>query len=419
MLKVSMDADEADLKIAFRNFARRFHPDKVGPGGEALFMKVRDAYEALKNPSKRFAYDRFGPEALTWENAITEQEYLWQGFLRGCGFYIVSVFVMGAWWFLGSADSGFLWRNILFLYLLCSELMLGLHPPSPYSTSSAPNLPLPLTFLQYLKPTWCPFQYASFLRQIYISITIAIAKVVPVLFPDDGRHSGIMSERERNDWSIVVNRLGAAVGMVDHEVSRMIRNEVLSMQRLDGSATEEFLDEEGLKSLTNEMENIQIETRLRSEPILRALWNSAVARMKSMGMPTVEVESRGATPVLVDESETLTGRRSMSPSPSEDSSSSREGSRQGSPGPSSSPPTRAQSISPPASPTTTLRRPFQRPQSERRNSTPSSQRLMSVVMSPGVIAEGARLSTGSPDWMKDGRVGSLTAGRGSMSDVAL
>jgi DnaJ-class molecular chaperone len=53
--------DEAGLKVAFRAFAKRNHPDRpeVGRGGEELFIEVRDAFEALKDPVVRFAYDRW------------------------------------------------------------------------------------------------------------------------------------------------------------------------------------------------------------------------------------------------------------------------------------------------------------------------------------------------------------------------
>lgn len=58
ILGVNPSSDEATLKSAFRQFAKRNHPDRVGPQGELLFMEVRDAFEALKNPITRFAYDR-------------------------------------------------------------------------------------------------------------------------------------------------------------------------------------------------------------------------------------------------------------------------------------------------------------------------------------------------------------------------
>jgi len=45
ILGVPPDVDESGLKLAFRAFARRNHPDKAGPQGKELFMYVRDAFE--------------------------------------------------------------------------------------------------------------------------------------------------------------------------------------------------------------------------------------------------------------------------------------------------------------------------------------------------------------------------------------
>jgi hypothetical protein len=58
VLGVYPDADESDMRYAFRQFAKRHHPDRAGPRGEALFIAVRDVYDSLKNPNLRFAYDR-------------------------------------------------------------------------------------------------------------------------------------------------------------------------------------------------------------------------------------------------------------------------------------------------------------------------------------------------------------------------
>jgi hypothetical protein len=58
ILGVGPDAEDQALKVAFRTFARRNHPDRVGPKGAPLFIAVRDAFEALNHPVKRFAYDR-------------------------------------------------------------------------------------------------------------------------------------------------------------------------------------------------------------------------------------------------------------------------------------------------------------------------------------------------------------------------
>ncbi len=65
-LGVGRDASEQDLKSAFRRLAKEHHPD-ANPGDKAAEQKFKDlseAYEALKDPQKRAAYDRFGHAAF-------------------------------------------------------------------------------------------------------------------------------------------------------------------------------------------------------------------------------------------------------------------------------------------------------------------------------------------------------------------
>jgi len=65
-LGVSADADASALKSAFRKKAMDCHPDRH-PGdaeAEGRFKELNEAYEALKDPQKRAAYDRFGHAAF-------------------------------------------------------------------------------------------------------------------------------------------------------------------------------------------------------------------------------------------------------------------------------------------------------------------------------------------------------------------
>lgn len=66
VLGLQRNASEQELKSAFRRLAKDFHPDK-NPGdkvAEQKFKELAEAYEALKDPQKRAAYDQFGHAAF-------------------------------------------------------------------------------------------------------------------------------------------------------------------------------------------------------------------------------------------------------------------------------------------------------------------------------------------------------------------
>ncbi len=66
ILGVSRDADQEQIKKAYRRLARRYHPDVAGNDreNEARFKEINEAYEILSDPEKRHRYDLFGEEGL-------------------------------------------------------------------------------------------------------------------------------------------------------------------------------------------------------------------------------------------------------------------------------------------------------------------------------------------------------------------
>jgi len=66
ILGVSRDADDKQLKKAFRKFARKYHPD-LNPNNkeaEQRFKEVNEAYEILSDSTKRKQYDSYGHVAF-------------------------------------------------------------------------------------------------------------------------------------------------------------------------------------------------------------------------------------------------------------------------------------------------------------------------------------------------------------------
>ncbi|MCS7301723.1 MAG: molecular chaperone DnaJ [Fimbriimonadales bacterium] len=79
ILGVSRDADEKEIKAAYRKLARKYHPD-VNPGdktAEEKFKEINEAYQVLSDPEKRAAYDRYGEQ---WQAYQRMREQYGEGF---------------------------------------------------------------------------------------------------------------------------------------------------------------------------------------------------------------------------------------------------------------------------------------------------------------------------------------------------
>lgn len=66
VLGISRDSDEKDIKSAYRKLAMQNHPDRNPDDDVAAerFREASEAYEILKDPQKRAAYDRLGHAAF-------------------------------------------------------------------------------------------------------------------------------------------------------------------------------------------------------------------------------------------------------------------------------------------------------------------------------------------------------------------
>ena len=66
ILGVERNASEGELKQAYRSLAMNYHPDRNPNNKEAAekFKEINQAYDILRDPEKRSAYDNFGHAAF-------------------------------------------------------------------------------------------------------------------------------------------------------------------------------------------------------------------------------------------------------------------------------------------------------------------------------------------------------------------
>ncbi|KAL0955700.1 hypothetical protein HGRIS_001921 [Hohenbuehelia grisea] len=286
ILGISPTVDENGLKSAFKQFARKYHPDRVGPAGEEMFIAVREMVEALKNPVVRFAYDRFGPDVLLWEQCTTTREYLRHGLMQSSGYHIVAFVGLQFWSSIGEPSPIAYWRYLLYATLFVAELALLLSPsPAPASipfiASTFPDptsSPSHRTLLHVIFPERVAFQHVLFLHQLFVFLSVALSRVAPRLFPEPPKVD-----------KQVVEHFAALASATDREASLMVHTELHSIHPLPANPLARAtlprmrpcipLSPDTIDVLSKEMEKMIIEMNVKKDigPI-RSAWETAIIR---------------------------------------------------------------------------------------------------------------------------------------------
>lgn len=77
VLGITKEASQEEIKKAFRQLARKYHPDIAGKESEEKFKEINEAFQVLSNPQKRAQYDQFGSSAFTQEDF---SDFRWPNF---------------------------------------------------------------------------------------------------------------------------------------------------------------------------------------------------------------------------------------------------------------------------------------------------------------------------------------------------
>ncbi|QRV97865.1 DnaJ domain protein [Ceratobasidium sp. AG-Ba] len=310
LLGVDYQASEAEIKNAYKAFARRNHPDRVGPAGAPLFIQVRDAYEALKHPIKRYGYDRFGFDALGWKVAENPHAMLYQGLENALYYYVPTGVIMLAMTVFGWGGHSAYWRSVSWALIAATEtcIIIGCNPFSalfnPFASVLdlfAPALAILNSGFSYLStllvpsvdastiPAMAPYQWVFFLRQVFVTSAIAIGQILPVLSPPPP------TAREERTREAEIAKLAIAL---DPVVRQIIVHSHISNQETQENFLKElqYLDPAGppsiptfelsqahrqaLEELRPTLQRLVVQNVLLKDPDLRPSYVSAVERSK-------------------------------------------------------------------------------------------------------------------------------------------
>ena len=89
ILGINKDASRDEIKKAFRQLARKYHPDvNKEEGAENKFKEINEAFQVLGNSEKRTQYDRFGTSAFSQEDlsGFRSQRFDFDDLFRDFGF---------------------------------------------------------------------------------------------------------------------------------------------------------------------------------------------------------------------------------------------------------------------------------------------------------------------------------------------
>jgi len=190
---------------------------------------------------------------------------------------VVTILIMVIYGVLGDPDSGAIWRYLFFFYLMACEALLYVQPFP--STSPGADTPFPvktgmfafpsiIIVLRQIFPHWVPFQYASFLRQLYVAVSIAITRVMPMFFPGDNR-----SAQNNAALESLIKTMEQLVVAADREVNRMWHSQILQLR-----GDTPFPKEQTINTIRHEVETAVADSIVQANPMLGSLWKDSIRK---------------------------------------------------------------------------------------------------------------------------------------------
>ncbi|MCJ1401357.1 hypothetical protein MMC11_004569 [Xylographa trunciseda] len=254
--------------------AARHHPDKVTAAGDqstsgAYFVHLKLAQDTLLNPTKRFAYDRFGPDALDWQHCSSIGDYLFQALSKFGPTYLGAGIMMTILAITGYLQWGRFWRYLFSALLLLLEFYTITRPYWPPLLSNAIN---PAFTRLTSHPPLLPFQLLVLARKTTLSIFIALSQLAPLLQP---KPSALPTSSSSGGIDLQqLNRIEQITQANELETTRLLG---LDMAPFIG-------DEHGIDDLKTRLTGWLVQNTIRNDPEVRDAMGKVMGRRR-LGAP--------------------------------------------------------------------------------------------------------------------------------------
>ena len=275
-LGLTPGAEEKQIKSKFRRLAALQHPDKVPTddpirhaAAESNFVNLKTAQDTLSDPTKRFAYERFGPDVLKWQHCKTMRDYLVTGIqTSSLPLYAGSTLTLALLSLTSYLQWGRFWRYLTLAGLFLLEYHTITRPyPSPLLTEFFNPVLSRLT----AHPPLLPFQLLALARKATFTLFIAFSQLGN-LFPQPAPTAAVTTSQ--HDLQQLARLEGLAKAS-EIESSRLL---AMDMAPFVG-------DEQGTKELRGRVKEWLVNNTVRADPEVRDAMGRALAGKRRIGAP--------------------------------------------------------------------------------------------------------------------------------------
>lgn len=255
-----LDAADRDIKSRFRRLAAMHHPDKAGAAAgfgdsASWFMHLKLASDTLQDAAKRFAYERFGPNAVAWQKCVTIRDFVSRGLLSSIlPHYAVAaatIYVLGLF---GYMEFGKFHRWLILITLCVFEVHAVTRPTFPLVVNMINAV---ITRLSSRAP-YLPFQAIRLARKLTITVYIGLSQIGPLLVQQTHAHSPGGKDGDKA-LEQGLERLDAVVNQLHTETSRLVAMEMAPFKGDAGA----------ISNLQGKMQEWLVQNTLRSDPMVR------------------------------------------------------------------------------------------------------------------------------------------------------